>query len=249
VDRALNVLDAFTAARPELTLTEISARTGLPAPTTLRLLATLTRRNLLERSTRTGAYRLGPRLVTLADIARTSTGIPDGARSAMRELRDRLQETTYLSVRAGDHRIDMEQAEGMRDVRRVIALGRPIPLHIGCPGKVLMAGMDDAELADYLGRTALGRDRYDKLIDRTELEREIRRIRKLGYGETRHRQGAGAISAPIRGPSGDTLAALTVSVPFARYTQELRTGILKAILDATQSVSAEMGGGSRQSQP
>lgn len=241
VDRALTVLEAFTPAKRELSLTEVSVLTRLPAPTALRLLATLARHNMINRSPTTGLYRLGSRLIALADIVRSTSGVPDIARAVMRQVRSVLQETTYLSVRMGEHRIDLEQAEGVRDVRRVITLGRPTPLHIGCPGKVLMAGMSKTELSDYLERTPLGKDRYGKVIVRGELEREILRIRRQGYAETRHPQIAGAISAPIFGPAGDTLATLTVSVPFVRYTEELRAEILRVILDAAHAISAEMG--------
>jgi DNA-binding IclR family transcriptional regulator len=46
VERALDVLRAFTHQRPELSLTDVAAITGLHKATAFRLLATLSRRGM-----------------------------------------------------------------------------------------------------------------------------------------------------------------------------------------------------------
>src|SRR4051794_8312933 len=63
VQRALQALDLFSLASPELSLQEISGRLGMAASTTHRLLKTLEESSWLARVEGTELYRLGPRLL------------------------------------------------------------------------------------------------------------------------------------------------------------------------------------------
>ncbi|MGW1508049.1 helix-turn-helix domain-containing protein [Streptomyces sp. NPDC002394] len=67
--RLFSVLDAFEGGGPAaLRLTDIAARTGLPAPTALRLVRELVAWGGLERGA-DGRYRLGIRLRVLGSAA------------------------------------------------------------------------------------------------------------------------------------------------------------------------------------
>ena len=61
LDRAIDVLEAFSHKSPELSLKQIAARTGLHKATAFRLVTTLSRRGLVIKHPITGRYRLGPR--------------------------------------------------------------------------------------------------------------------------------------------------------------------------------------------
>ena len=64
------MLRAFTHQRPELSLTDIAAVTGLHKATAFRLLATLSRRGMTFKDPRTGVYRLGFGVIALAEVAK-----------------------------------------------------------------------------------------------------------------------------------------------------------------------------------
>ena len=66
--RATDILDAFDANHPRLTLTELARRSGLPTSTAYRMIAELVGRNALIHD-HDSRYRLGPRLVELALLA------------------------------------------------------------------------------------------------------------------------------------------------------------------------------------
>ena len=59
--KILAILDAFSPERPELTLSELAARTGLTLPTLHRRAAELVEWGALER-TQSSHYRIGLRL-------------------------------------------------------------------------------------------------------------------------------------------------------------------------------------------
>jgi DNA-binding IclR family transcriptional regulator len=68
--RLLAVLDSFSPGHTELSLAEISRRTGLAAATTHRLVSALHAWGALERD-QDRRYRIGPRLRELARLSET----------------------------------------------------------------------------------------------------------------------------------------------------------------------------------
>ncbi len=68
LERALDLLDAFSLAEPELSFTDLTERSGLSKGTAVRLLAVLERRGLLERSPDTDRYRIGLRAFELGSV-------------------------------------------------------------------------------------------------------------------------------------------------------------------------------------
>jgi DNA-binding IclR family transcriptional regulator len=243
VDRAIDLLDAFSHRTPELSLKEVAAVAGLHKATAFRLVTTLCRRGLLSKHPVTGLYRLGFRLISLAEIAKARTGLVAEALPIMRRVRDQLNETVVLAVRMGDQRIDVEQVEGLQNIRRVLTLGEPKSLYAGAAGKVLLAAMTDAEIEEYLGRTKLIAFTLTTPITAKAVWAEVAGIRRRGYAEgwdERNSGGAGA-AAPIHGPAGDAIGSFSVAVPTMRYTPALKKLTIAAVVDAAAAISRCLG--------
>ena len=247
IERAFDVLRTFSLRHPELSLVEIAQAAGLHKATAFRLLTALANRNMVIKNPRTGLYRLGFQVIELAEIAKISTGLVSQARPFMRQIRDQLNETVYIAVRTGDNRVNLEQVEGLRDLRRVVGVGRLTPLYVGSTSLVMLASMPDVEIAAYFDRTELVPPFAGAKVDRQTLWREIGAIRTNGFAETHNKrldEGA-SVSAPLRGPGDDVSGALTVTIPIGRYTNEVRSAAITAIKEAGIAVSRELGAPSR----
>ena len=173
---------------------------------------------------RASKYSLGFELVRLADIRRRQNNVHDIAIPVMREIRNEVNETVILSVRSGDSRVHIDFVEGLHPMRRMADLGVRAPLYAGAASKVLLAGMEDAEIEAYLGRTDLTAFQKSTITDRSVLWREIRAIRKRGFAESKGELflGGGALAAPIKDFSGATVAVMDILTPEHRYTAEHR---------------------------
>jgi IclR family KDG regulon transcriptional repressor len=243
VDRAFDILKAFSRRQPELSLTEIATRTGLHKATAFRLLAALSNRDVVVKNPTTGLYRLGFGVIDLAEIAKVSSGIVSQARPHMRQIRDELNETVYVAVRVGDNRINLEQMEGLRDIRRVVAVGTLNPLYVGSTSLVMLAALADDEISAYLGRTELVPPFPGAKVDAQTLLRQIAGIRRNGYGETHNKrldEGA-SVSAAIYGPADELLGALTVTIPIGRYTDDARSRTIDSVTSRARTLSRELG--------
>jgi IclR family KDG regulon transcriptional repressor len=243
VARALGVLQAFTYQRPELSLTDIAAATGLHKATAFRLLTTLSGGGMIIKDPRTGLYRLGFTLIALSEVAKTSTGFVAQARPFMRQIRDDLNETVYIAVRVGDDRINLDQLEGIRDFRRVVALGKPSPLYVGSTSHVILASLPDQEIAAYFNRTEFVAPFPGAKVDAAILWDAVASVRRDGYAETHNKrldEGA-SISGLVRGAGNQTMGALTISIPIMRYSGAVRARAITAVTAAAQALSRQLG--------
>src|SRR3954465_6576426 len=84
--RALAMLDELGANPDGLGVNELARRIGVNASTASRLLATLERGQMVERAPGNGPYRLGLRLVALADGVLARLDVREVARPRLREL-------------------------------------------------------------------------------------------------------------------------------------------------------------------
>ena len=177
-------------------------------------------------------------LVRLADIRRRQSNVHDVALPVMREIRNEVNETVILSVRSGDFRVHIDFVEGLHPMRRMADLGVRAPLYAGAASKVLLAGMEDDEIEDYLKRTELTAFQETTITDPTVLWRDIRSIRKRGYAESKGElfPGGGALAAPIKDFTGNTVAVIDILTPEHRYTPRIASAVSACCLTARSGV-------------
>jgi DNA-binding IclR family transcriptional regulator len=241
--RAFDILAAFTHAKPSLSLGEVVDAVKLPKTTVFRILASLVERGYCDWDPQAGKYALGFELLRLADVRRRQGNVRDAAVPMMREIRNTVNETVILSVRSGDSRVHIDFVEGLHPMRRMADLGVRAPLYAGAASKVLLAGMEDDEIADYLGRTELIAFQDTTITDHGTLWREVRTIRKRGFAESKGElfPGGGALAAPIKDFSGSTVAVMDILTPEHRYTAEHRQHCITMLLDGARRASERLG--------
>lgn len=243
LSRAISVLNAFSAERPQLGLNDIVAATGLPKTTTFRLLSALMEHDFIAMDSVSGKYSLGFAPLRLGEIRRGQTNAHGSAMDVMQEIRDNVNETVVFSVRVGDERVHVDALESTQLLRRAAAIGSRAPLHAGASSKILLAGMPDADIEDYIARNEplVGPD--DRPMDADALRDEIAEIRQRGFAESRGevRPGGGALAAPIRDFSGAWVASIDVLTPNDRYTPDHRERVLEVLLGSVARGSAKLG--------
>lgn len=243
INRASEILFTFSHAEPELPLSEIVARTKLPKTTAFRILSTLCDRGLCIQNPTTGNYSLGFELLHLAEIRRRQADIRDLVMPLMRSIRDQVGETVVFSIRTGDFRIHIDFAEGLHPMRRMVELGRQVPLYVGAASKVLFAGLSDQEIDAYFNRTSLEKIGEKTITDAKTLRHEIASIRKKGYAESKSElfSGGASIAAPIKDYTGETIAVIDIITPESRNTKQHEKLCRDLLLQGTVKLSGQLG--------
>lgn len=243
-DRAVAILDAFTAERSEMGVSEIAHLTGLSRSTVHRLLVSLQHHELVQQLPHSKNYALGPHVLRLAQVAIAKVNLQNTARPIMTWLRDRCDETVGLHVLHGDTaRIVLDQVESGQPLRRTYTdIGQPIPIHQGSPGKVLLA-YHTAEVQERVLSRRLDAATPRTITDPDKLRAELRSVLKKGYALSFEERVSeiSTISVPVRNHTGAVIAALSVTGPSRRLNRKRLMEFFPFAAEAAQKISANLG--------
>jgi len=235
--RAVAILDAL-ADGSEVGTTELARRTGISASTVSRQLGTLTRLGLIEHAPSTGRYRLGVRVLRLANAVLGRLNVRDVARPQLEELVHAVGETATLSIPGDADAITVDFVPTERYLQGVTRLGRPSVGHASSAGKVMLAFGDvplpRGKLAAFTPRT---------IIDPEALAAEIARVRQDGYAEAvdEREVGLSAVAAPVWGAGGELAAIVALQGPTSRFDEAGMQAALPLLLACTKAISVALG--------
>jgi DNA-binding IclR family transcriptional regulator len=216
LSRATRLLHSFGETEPELDLTQLTRRTGLPRSTVHRLAAELVALGHLDRSD-DGKYSIGIRLWELGELAAVSIRLRETALPHLLALFAATGENVHLAVLDGTEALYVARLTGSASIPTLSRMGGRLPLHTTGVGKALLSTMDEAWLERYF---ALPRERetIHSITDEQALRGELTDARRLGYASTRQEMTLGNISfaAPLHAISGLPRAAVGVVTHLAR---------------------------------
>jgi DNA-binding IclR family transcriptional regulator len=211
--RVLGVLAAFSAAYPELTLTEISHRTGLPLTTTHRIVGELAGWGALERAD-DGRYRIGLRLWEVGALAPRGLGLRETAMPFLEDLYEVTKQNVQLAVLDGTDVVYLERLSGRGAVNVITRVGGRLPLHATGVGLALLAHADP-EFQEQVLAGPLRRYTAKTICSPDELRRTLADVRRTGVAvsDGQIELIALSVAAPVHGARGEVVAALSVVVP------------------------------------
>ena len=246
IERAVAILNAFTAERPEYGVTELADELGLHKSTVHRFLVNLEAAGLIERSPRTGRFRLGLRILELGGLVMQRLSLWDEALPFLESLVRDTGETGHVAVLDGGEAIYIEKVETNRALRIPSAVGRGYPAHATNLGKVLLAHRSGEEVAEIVGARGLDRYTPNTITEIDSLHAELERIREQGYAvdDEEYDEGLRCIGAPIVDHRGEVVAAMGVGGPVTRVTPERVEALADLVIAAAQGLSRRLGAGS-----
>ena len=222
----------------ELGTNEIARRTGMTPSTVSRQLGTLAASGLVERVTSSGRYRLGIRLVHLANAVLARLDVREVARPHLVALVEATGETATLSVAGDEDAITVDFVPGAHQIQPVSRLGRPSIAHATSAGKVMLAfsgrELPQGPLRAYTTRT---------ITDAQKLAAEIERVRERGYAQAvgEREPGLTAIAAPVRSARGELEAVVALQGPSTRFDKDAVGAALPLLLEHADVISRELG--------
>jgi DNA-binding IclR family transcriptional regulator len=200
IDKAVAIL-AATASAP-MTLAELVDATSLPRATAHRLAVALQAQRLLGRDV-DGRFVPGTRLAELA------AGVPDRVTTAaapvLAWVRDETGESAQLYRIDGNDRLCAAVAERATGLRTTVPIGSRLPLTAGSAAQILAAWRTDSDLNALLATAQF-------------TARTLADVRRRGWAQSvgQREAGVASVSAPVHSPTGDVIAALSISGPIER---------------------------------
>ena len=242
VRRAVGLLKTFSEARPELSLAELVAASGLNKTTAFRLLSALAAEGLVARSEEGAAWRLGPEAIALGTRALRSSDLRAVSRPFLEELARRSGETATIETLVGADVLILGEARSRESLLGAPSVGTRWPAHATSTGKVLLAELPEPARRSLL-RAPLARPARRTIAALVALRRELAQVRSQGYatalGELE--DGYNAIGVPVRDHDGRVTAAVSIGGPSARLSLERLRDRLPPLRRAAARISRRLG--------
>jgi DNA-binding IclR family transcriptional regulator len=253
LNRALKVLDALAAGPDEgMTAAQLAGETGSDRVSVHRILGSFIAYGLVRQEQPGAPYRLGFRLLELAERVVHERDLVRLAHPLLERLSERSGETSHLAVLNGGEAVYVAKTESRQSIRLVSHIGARVPLYCTALGKSLLAAAGDEQRERLLALQS-----FDPRTERTkmspeELLPELDAARARGYAidDVENEEGVRCVGAAVLDRSGRPVAAISVSGPTTRVTRAAArtigelTAEAAAELSAAIGYSAEAGGGS-----
>lgn len=242
VRNAARVLRAFSSAGQELGVSELARHLGLGKSTTHRLLSTLAHERLLEQDPQTGRYRLGLALYELGTTVTEHVDLHEAALPVLTTLRHTTGEMVHVAVLDGLEVVYVERLESHHMLPVFRKVGHRLPAHQTSSGKVLLAAMPRDLLLARLHGVVLARRTERTITDHDRLLRELDEVTTRGWAINAEEGHPGVVSvgAPLRGPDGNVIAAISVVGATQRMQPALRRHTT-VLIESARVISRRLG--------
>lgn len=216
--RGLQVMEILAANPAGLTLTEMADRAGLTRAGARRFLLTLVASGYASQQGR--KFVLSSRLISLSRTWISGQTLWAYAEPFMHDLSQRLNESCSAAVLADEDVVYVARVAGQRILSVALHVGTRLPAICTAMGRVLLSGLQPAELDRFLARAKIEKRTAKTITDRTRLGEIIAEIRIKGYAtmDEELEIGLRSIAVPIRDRTGIVVAAINVSTQSARYS-------------------------------
>lgn len=238
VERVLDLLEAMADAGGAAGLSDLAASSGLPLPTIHRLVRTLVDRGYVRQES-SRRYALGPRLIRLGETASRVVGMQ--ATPHLTRLVDAIGESANLALLDdGGHVVYVAQVPGRHSMRMFTEVGRRASVHCTAVGKAMLGQLPPSTVHDVLRRIELTAITPATITDQAALLAEFDRVRDRGYAIDEGEQEIGVRCVAVSVQGGPTPAALSISGPTARMTDELVERAVPHLHAAADALAAEL---------
>jgi DNA-binding IclR family transcriptional regulator len=236
VERAIDILECFTPEKQWMSVLEIQRSVPLSRPTLYRLLQTLIAKGLVRAEGDPQRFALDFGIGRLAHNWIAGIDVIALARPILEELRNATGETTALSLRRGGLRQCVAEVVSPHVLAISRGLGETDHLWRGASGKVILAFLDENEIAEFT-RT------LPKIVNKATLAADLSHARKDGYFVSRGEVivGAVAIAAPYFDHTGSVAGSVGVFGPEARLGESWVAKTASSVVKSAVELSAATG--------
>lgn len=212
LDRAAAILGAFDATHRELTLATLVTRCGLPRSTTHRTADRMIRLGWLDKPH--DRYRIGNRLFEIASLSPTRLQLREAVLPFLQDLHHATKITAQLGILEGGQILVVEKITGHRAMPMLSQVGGVIPAYCSALGRAILA-YSDPDTIDAVLTGDLPARTPRTLTNPVAIMRELTAVPDRGWAVEREEGniGVSCVAAPIFGPLGQVVAALSVTGP------------------------------------
>lgn len=242
VAKAIGILDILAStADTGLSLTELSELIDMPKSSTHRYLVTLQELGLAVRKGKDRFY-LGTKVIELAGSFLVKSDLRNESQDILNELADKTGETIHLAVPSGIEMVYIAKVESKHALVMSSHIGARIPMYCSALGKAILAFSNEELLITILNQPMIQRT-PNTITTMEALKSELSLTQSRGYAidDEENEISISCVGAPIFDYSATPIAAISISVPHQRITQESYNILGPMVMEAAHLVSRRKG--------
>lgn len=237
--RGLIVIQAFTQQNPQMTISQLSVRTGLSRAAVRRCLYTLTKLGFAgaEDGSR---YSLRPRMLTLSHTYTASNTLSSAAQPILERMSAALRESFSVATLDGDDIVYVARTTVSRVMAVDLHIGSRLPAYCTSMGRILLAYLPTEQLEQYLARVVLTPHTPRTVNSVEKLRLLLRNVRRNGYAlcDQEYEIGLRSLAVPVFASSGRCVATINLSGNAPRLSAlEMQTRFLPHLRNAANELA------------
>jgi IclR family pca regulon transcriptional regulator len=237
--RGLSVIEAFSAQNPQMTISQVSQRTGLSRAAVRRCLYTLSKLGFVgcDDGQR---FALRARILSLSHAFTRSSTLAHAAQPILDRLSHTLNESCSIATFDGEEIVYIARASVARIMAVDLTVGSRLPAYCTSIGRVMLAHLPPAQIEDYLSRVQLHRFTARTIHSVEKLRQVLANVLRYGYAlvDQELEIGLRSLAVPVRSPGGKVIAAMNVGAQAQRMPiPDLQTRFLQHLNDASQELT------------
>ncbi|MDE9617239.1 HTH-type transcriptional repressor AllR [Citrobacter portucalensis] len=243
LERGIAILQYLERSGGSSSVSDISGSLDLPLSTTFRLLKVLQAADFVYQDSQLGWWHIGLGVFNVGSAYIHNRDVLSVAGPFMHRLMLLSGETVNVAIRNGTEAVLIGQKECKSMVRMCAPLGSRMPLHASGAGKALLYPLMEEELMDIVVKTGLQQFTPTTLVDFPTLLRNLEMARENGYivDHEEHVIGLNCIASAIYDDAGSVVAAISISGPASRLTEDRFISQGELVRDTARDISTALG--------
>ena len=240
---AVRILEMLATERKEMKAASIARGLSMTPPRAWRHLRSMSALGLVDKSSQTGAFRLGWRLVQLGQSAAEQYSVTDVAHPYLVELRDQLNLTTFLTLPYQDGSVVAQCIPGGTQLSLTLHPGTYFAFHASSTSRVILAFSSAERQAHILAGPLPADSEPDPITSPRALKARLELIRDRFFDTV---SGASpypvtGISAPVFDHNNDVVAAVCILSWRGRDDNKSIAALAEKVCDAAARASSALG--------
>lgn len=211
-----------------------------------RLLTTMQQQGFVRQVGELGHWAIGAHAFMVGSSFLQSRNLLAIVHPILRNLMEESGETVNMAVLdQSDHEaIIIDQVQCTHLMRMSAPIGGKLPMHASGAGKAFLAQLSEEQVTKLLHRKGLHAYTHATLVSPVHLKEDLAQTRKRGYSfdDEEHALGLRCLAACIFDEHREPFAAISISGPISRITDDRVTEFGAMVIKAAKEVTLAYGG-------
>lgn len=241
IEKTMLILETL-ALNGSCRASEITKVLGVHRSSAYRMLGSLVQLGYVLHHEESGHYSLSRKMESFTDSGSTWGWLKSLADPYLQQLYEQVNETMHLAVLHNNEISYLSKWESNKSLRVVVQsqAGGHAPLYCTGLGKMLLAGQEKEERERIVEDIELKPFTETTIKTKEELSAELKKISTdlVSFDNEEHEEGVSCVAVPLLNKEGDIIAAISITVPTLRMTDERKGELLTLMQNAGRRISA-----------